>query len=133
MKMLIVYVVTLVLFTGVDFVWLGIMGNAFYRPSLGDMAAPGFRAAPAVVFYLLFAFGVVVFVVRPALAVESLAAAAGYGALFGLVGYGVYDLTNQATLKTWPLALTLVDMAWGTLLTGLAASAAYAAGRWAQG
>jgi uncharacterized membrane protein len=128
MRMLIVYVVTLVVFAGVDFVWLGVMGNEFYRPAMGDMAAPGFRAAPAVAFYLLYAVGVVVFAVRPA---DNLAAAAGYGALFGLVGYGVYDLTNQATLKTWPLALTLVDMGWGTLLTGVAAAAAYGAGRWA--
>ena len=66
MRMLIVYVVTLVVFTGVDFVWLGVMGNAFYRPAMGDMAAPDFRIAPAVVFYLLFAVGVVYFAVRPA-------------------------------------------------------------------
>ncbi len=126
MKMLIVYVVTLVVFFGVDFVWLGFMGNAFYRPAMGDMAMSGFRLAPGIVFYLLYAVGVVVFVVRPA---QSLAMAAAYGVLFGLVGYGVYDLTNQATLKTWPVSLTLVDMTWGAFLTGVAASAGYAAGR----
>jgi uncharacterized membrane protein len=130
MKMLIVYVVTLVVFFGVDFVWLGIMGNAFYRPAMGDMAMSGFRLAPGIIFYLLYAVGVVVFVVRPALAAQSFGMAAAYGVLFGLVGYGVYDLTNQATLKTWPVSLTLVDMTWGALLTGVAASAGYAAGRY---
>jgi len=129
MKVLVVYFVTLVVFFGVDFVWLGKMGDAFYRPAMGDMAMSGFRLAPGIAFYLLYAVGVFVFVVRPALAAESLAMAGAYGVLFGLVGYGVYDLTNQATLKTWPLSLTLVDMSWGALLTGVAASAGYAAGR----
>jgi uncharacterized membrane protein len=127
MRILVVYVVTLVVFAGVDFVWLGAMGNAFYRPAMGDMAAPGFRAAPAVAFYLLYAAGVVVFAVRPA---DSFATAAGLGLFLGLFGYGVYDLTNQATLKTWPASLTLVDMAWGTVLTGVGATAGYAARRY---
>lgn len=129
MKMLAVYVATLSVFIGVDFLWLGRMGDAFYRPAMGGMAMDGFRLAPAVAFYLLFAFGVVFFAVNPARAAGDWRMAATYGVLFGLVGYGVYDLTNQATLKTWPLSLTLVDMAWGAFLTGLAASAGYAVGR----
>ena len=129
MRMLVVYVVSLVVFTGVDFLWLGRMGDAFYRPAMGDMAMNGFRLAPAAVFYLLYAVGVVVFVVNPALTAQSLSMAAGYGVLLGLLAYGTYDLSNHATLKTWPLSLTLVDMTWGAFLTGVAASAAYGAGR----
>jgi uncharacterized membrane protein len=129
MKILVVYIVTLVVLVGVDFLWLARMANSFYRPAMGDMAMDGFRAAPAVAFYLLYAIGVVAFVVRPALAAQSLGMAAAYGLLFGLVGYSVYDLTNQATLKTWPLSLTLVDMSWGAVLTAIGASAGYAAGR----
>jgi uncharacterized membrane protein len=129
MKMLIVYVVSLVVFVGVDFLWLGRMGDAFYRPAMGGMALDGFRLAPAVVFYLLYALGMVFFAVSPALSMQSWTAALLSGLAFGLVGYGVYDLTNQATLKSWPLALTLVDMAWGSFATGVASLAGYAAGR----
>jgi uncharacterized membrane protein len=129
MKFLAVYIATLVVFLGVDFVWLGRMGDAFYRPAMGDMAMEGFRIGPAVVFYLLYACGVVYFAVNPALAAESWKIALFNGLFLGLIGYGVYDLTNQATLKSWPLALTLVDLSWGTFLTGLAALAGYGAGR----
>jgi uncharacterized membrane protein len=129
MKMLAVYAATLVVFTGVDFVWLGRMGDSFYRPAMGGLAMEGFRLGPAIVFYLLYALGIVFFAVSPALASQSWKMAAAYGLALGLVSYGVYDLTNQATLKNWPLTLTLVDMAWGCFLTGLAALAGYAAGR----
>jgi uncharacterized membrane protein len=129
MKMLAVYAATLVVFTGVDFVWLGRMGDSFYRPAMGGLAMDGFRLGPAIVFYLLYALGIVFFAVSPALAAQSWKMATAYGLALGLVGYGVYDLTNQATLKNWPLSLTLVDMAWGCFLTGLSALAGYSAGR----
>lgn len=129
MKILAIYAATLLVFVGADFLWLSRMGEAFYRPSMGGMALDGFRIAPAVVFYLLYAMGVVFFAVNPALASASWKTAALHGLLLGAFGYGFYDLTNQATLKSWPLALTLVDMAWGAFLTGLAALAGYAAGR----
>ncbi len=125
MKMLVAYLASVIAFVGVDFLWLGRMGDSFYRPAMGAMALDGFRLGPAVVFYLLYALGIVVFAIQPALAAQSWKLAAGHGLLFGLIGYGVYDLTNQATLKSWPLALTLVDMSWGALLTGLAAVAGY--------
>jgi uncharacterized membrane protein len=129
LKIFAVYVATLVVFTGIDFVWLGRMGDSFYRPAMGGLAMDGFRLGPAVVFYLLYAFGIVFFAVNPALAAQSWKIAATHGLLLGLIGYGVYDLTNQATLRSWPLSLTLVDMAWGCFLTCLAALAGYAAGR----
>jgi uncharacterized membrane protein len=129
MKLLAAYAASLVVFTGIDFIWLGRMGDSFYRPAMGGLAMDGFRLGPAVAFYLLYAFGVVFFAVSPALAAQNWKMAAGYGLALGLIGYGVYDLTNQATLKTWPLTLTLVDMAWGSFLTGLAALAGYVAGR----
>jgi uncharacterized membrane protein len=129
MKTLAIYIASLVVFTGVDFIWLGRMGDTFYRPAMGGMAADGFRLAPAVIFYLLYACGIVLFAVRPGLEAQSWTLAALYGLALGLIGYGVYDLTNYATLKTWSTALTVVDMAWGSFLTGLAATAGYFAGR----
>ncbi len=129
MRMLAVYLATLVVFVGIDFIWLSRMGDTFYRPAMEGMALDGARLAPAIVFYLLYAFGVTFFAVQPGLAAESWRTAAIYGLIFGLVGYGVYDLTNQATLKVWPVTLTLVDMTWGSFLTGLAALAGYNVGR----
>jgi uncharacterized membrane protein len=129
MKFIAVYIVSLLVFVGVDFVWLGKMGDSFYRPAMGGLAMDGFRLAPAALFYPLYAFGIVHFAVLPALAAQDWKTAGVNGLLLGLVGYGVYDLTNAATLKTWPLSLTVVDMTWGTLLTGLAALAAYGVGR----
>lgn len=129
MKLALSFLATLICFVGLDFLWLGKMGDVFYRPALGGMALDGFRLAPALVFYLLYAAGVVVFAVRPGLEAGQLSVAIGHGLFLGLVGYGVYDLTNQATLKIWPLSLTLVDMAWGAFLTGCAASAGFVAGR----
>jgi uncharacterized membrane protein len=129
MKTLAVLAATLIVFVGVDFLWLSRMAGAFYRPAMGGLALDGVRPLPAVVFYLLYAVGVAFFAVQPGLAAQSWQSAALHGLAFGLVAYGVYDLTNQATLKHWPLELTLVDMAWGSFLTGLAALAGYGAGR----
>jgi uncharacterized membrane protein len=119
------YFVTLVVLVGLDFIWLGRMGDAVYRPVMGDMALSGFRAAPAVVFYLLFVAGVVFFAVAPALAGGGPWAAAVNGAVFGLCAYGTYDLTNQATLRNWSTMLSAIDMGWGTILTAISATVAY--------
>jgi uncharacterized membrane protein len=129
MKHAAAYAACLAATVALDLLWLGKMGAILYRPALGELLADNFRPAPAIAFYLLYAFGVVFFVVAPALESKSWAEAAFKGALFGLVGYGVYDLTNQATLKNWPVAVTLADMAWGAFLTACAATAGFFAGR----
>ena len=119
------YVVTLIVMVGLDFVWLGRMGDAVYRPVMGDMALPGFRMAPGIAFYLIFVAGVVYFAVAPALAGGGARTAALNGVVFGFCAYATYDLTNQATLKNWSTMLSVIDMGWGTLLTAVSATAAY--------
>lgn len=119
------YFVTLVVLVGLDFIWLGRMGDAVYRPIMGDMALSGFRVAPAVAFYLLFVGGVVYFAVAPALAGGGAGAAALNGAVFGFCAYATYDLTNQATLRNWSTLLSAIDMGWGTVLTAASATVAY--------
>lgn len=115
------YVCAFVVFSGVDLVWLTLMGNRFYRPILGDILLPEANLKAAAAFYLLYPIGLTIFAVAPALKTGEVKSAAVMGALFGLFAYATYDLTNQATVRNWSLTLTLVDVAWGTLLSGFAA------------
>lgn len=123
----IAYGVTLVAFLALDFVWLSKMGPALYRPVMGDMLLDGFRLAPALIFYAVYVAGLVFFAVRPSLAASDWTTALLHGALFGFVAYATYDLTNQATLKNWSTLLTVADLAWGSLVSAAAATAAHLA------
>jgi len=115
---LLAYAFALVPMLAIDGVWLTVMSKRFYAPRLGELLAESPKIVPAVVFYAVYLLGVSILVVVPAVNDK-----AGYlevvlrGALLGLVAYGTYDLTNQATLKTWPTVVTVVDLAWGAMLT----------------
>ncbi len=119
------YIASLIVFFGVDMVWLSMMAGRVYRPTMGDIALSGVNLPPAIAFYALYPIGLVVFAVAPGLRAGSLSTAAVYGALFGFFTYATYDLTNQATLRNWTLTLSLTDMAWGTVLAALAATAGF--------
>jgi uncharacterized membrane protein len=108
-----------------DAVWLTVMGKALYRPVLGDILLDGFRVAPAIIFYVLYVGAIQVFAVSPAVKSGSVTTALIYGALLGFICYATYDLTNHATLKAWTTTLTLIDMAWGTVLTAAASAGGY--------
>lgn len=103
-----------------DGIWLGLVARTFYRDQLGDMMLPSPNLAIGALFYVFFAVALVILAVMPAVAAQSLAMAAAYGALLGLAAYGTYDITNLATLKNWPVMVTVVDMIWGTAVTALA-------------
>jgi uncharacterized membrane protein len=119
------YVATLVAFLAIDSVWLTLMANRLYKPTLGDILLPKFLPAPALTFYLIFIVGVVIFAIAPAIKSGEWTTALLYGALFGFFSYGVYDFTNMATLRNWTLTITLADLVWGTVLTGTAATLGY--------
>ena len=108
-----------------DVVWLSATAQPLYRNLLGDLLRPDFNLAPAILFYALYVFGIVWFAVVPALTAGPWTTALLNGALLGLVAYGTYDLTNQATLAKWSTIITIVDLCWGTFLTALAATAGY--------
>jgi uncharacterized membrane protein len=118
------YLVALSTFVAADMVWLGAMAPRFYRPTLGDIAVSGVNLPPAIVFYAIYPIGVLIFAVGPALRSGSLMTAAVYGALFGFFTYATYDLTNYATLRNWTFQLTVVDVAWGTILGAVTSTAA---------
>jgi uncharacterized membrane protein len=120
--LVIAYLAALAVFCGLDFAWLSYAGEAIYRPAIGELMRSGFDAPAAASFYLIYVGGLVVLSIRPAAAVTQ---AMSRGAVYGFCAYATYDLTNQATLKHWPLALSLVDMAWGTALSAVAAALGY--------
>jgi uncharacterized membrane protein len=121
------YAAAALVMLGLDAIWLTFTANALYRPLICDLMLDGFRPAPAIVFYVLYIGGIVVFAVRPGLAAGRWTTALLSGALFGLFAYGTYDLTNQATLKIWSTTITLADMAWGSFLSALSGAAGYLA------
>ena len=106
-----------------DALWLGVLAREFYRREIGDLMAGSVRLLPAAVFYLGFPAGLVTLALVPLPA--SLGAAVAKSALVGLVAYGVYDMTNMATLRHWGWKLALTDMAWGTLVAAAAGGVAW--------
>ncbi len=125
---LLAYLATAVSFIALDAVWLTVMSTRLYKPALGAMMLETPDWTAAALFYALYFVGLVAFAVRPAVAAGGgWAAATGWGALFGLVAYATYDLTNQATLRGWPWTLTLVDLAWGTFVSAVAATVGWRA------
>lgn len=124
------YAATFVGFLAIDMVWLAFIARGFYKRQLGFLLSDQPNWWAAIVFYLLFIAGLLVFAVVPGLQAVSLRKALLLGAFFGLVTYATYDLTNMATVKNWPWIVTVVDMAWGTLLAASVTAIAYAVGRW---
>lgn len=123
MQWITAYVAAGVVFGALDALWLRWAGPNLYRPALGELMAASFRPVPAAIFYLLYVAGMVWFAVRPGLAL-GVPHGVLNGALLGGLCYATYDLTNQATLKTWSVQVTLIDIAWGAAATALASGAA---------
>lgn len=123
MKLLFAVAGTAITLLILDIIFLTTMISV-YRTHIGELLADSVRLAPAIAFYTLYVTGIVMLAVRPALnSGQGWKRAALNGAILGLVCYGTYDLTNQATLKTWPVFLTIMDMTWGTILTATCAAA----------
>lgn len=121
----IAWLATGLVFAIADAIWLSQMGPRLYRPMIGELLANKPNVAAMIAFYVIYISGIVYFAVSPALREGDLMRAVIGGAALGLVAYATYDLTNQATLKTWDTRLTLIDLAWGTFATGLAGGAGY--------
>ena len=129
MRYVIAYIATAVVFLSADAVWLGYVARSFYRDNLEGMLLEKPLMDVAGLFYGLYVVGIVIFGVMAGLRDETWRSAALYGALFGLFAYATYDLTNLATLKNWPMIVSVVDMAWGACVTALAATGGYLAVR----
>lgn len=110
------YGIALPVFFAIDMLWLGFLARTFYQNHIGFLMKSPVNWVAAIIFYLLFLVGLVVFVIEPAVEKKDWLLALGKGALFGLITYATYDLTNLATLKDWPITVVWVDMIWGTVL-----------------
>ena len=115
------YVIAFVVFFLIDMLWLGVIAKNLYQKELGHLMAPQFKLVPALLFYLLYIGGLVFFAIIPSFESESVKNAILYGALFGLVSYATYDLTNLATLKGWPVKIVIYDLLWGTFISATTA------------
>lgn len=125
-KYLLGYVFTGICFALIDSFWLRSMYERLYKPEIGElMLESGFRLGPAVPFYLLYILGMMIFAVGPALHSGKWQTALLWGALLGFFCYMTYDLTNYATLKVWSTKVTVLDIIWGTVLTGSASLAGW--------
>ncbi len=110
------YAIALPVFFVIDMIWLGLVAKDFYRAQIGTLLKPDVNWTAAIIFYLIFIAGLVVFVISPAVEKGSWTHAILFGALFGFVCYATYDLTNLAVAKDWPLLVTIVDLVWGAIL-----------------
>ncbi len=119
------YAIALPVFFAIDMVWLGLVAQDFYRGQIGSLMKTDFNWTAAILFYLLFIGGLIFFVIAPAVEKKSWMDALLIGALFGFMTYATYDLTNLATLKDWPLTVTIVDLAWGTTLAASVSTVTY--------
>jgi len=120
---LIAYLSVGVVFLAIDAVWLGVIAKDLYRAQIGHLLAPSFRVGPAAVFYFMYIAGIVYFAVSPALASGRWQDAIVPAAVLGFIAYGTYDFTNWAVMRDWPAGITFIDVAWGTVLTSVAAAA----------
>ena len=110
------FLIALPVFFVIDMIWLVLVAKNFYQKQIGFLMSPDINWLAAIIFYLIFLGGLVVFVITPAVEKQSWVHAVLYGAFFGLITYATYDLTNLATLKDWPILVTVVDLIWGSFL-----------------
>jgi len=120
-----IYLISVPTFFAIDLVWLTLVANKLYKSQLGPLLTDKINWQAAILFYFVYLIGVVFFVLIPAVEHKSVVTALVYGALFGFFAYATYDLTNLATIKNWPLMLTIVDLIWGTVLTASVSSVTY--------
>ncbi len=125
MKYISLFVLTTVIFFAIDMVWLGVISKNFYREKLGFIFTGEVNWIPAIIFYFIYIFGILYFAVIPGFSTGNWKLVLLNGAFLGFLCYATYDLTNMATIKQWPLIVVIVDIIWGTVLTGSVAVISY--------
>ncbi|HKL42609.1 MAG TPA: DUF2177 family protein [Clostridia bacterium] len=119
------FMITFIVFMTIDLIWLGVVAKKLYNKYLGYIMAKNINWLAAVIFYIIFVIGMLIFVIQPALAKDSMQHIILYGMAYGFITYATYDLTNLATLKDWPIEITIIDLIWGTSLSTLTSYFSY--------
>jgi len=125
MKFLVAYLVTAIVFLVIDYLWLGVLMKDYFQSQLNHLMADDVNLAIAALFYLFYAAGIVWLCINPALESSDWSKALINGAILGFLAYGTYDITNMATLKDWPVNMSIIDVTWGTGLTALSSVSGY--------
>ena len=124
------YALTVPVFFIIDLVWLGVVAKGFYQKNLKYILSPNVNWTAAIIFYLMYIAGILIFAVAPGVAKDSVRHAALWGALFGFFTYATYDLTNLALLKDWPINIVIVDILWGVVLCTVVATLSFYIAKW---
>jgi uncharacterized membrane protein len=124
------YALTVPVFFIIDLIWLGVVAKGFYQKNLKYILSPNVNWTAAIIFYLMYIAGILIFAVLPGVAKDSVRHAALWGALFGFFTYATYDLTNLALLKDWPLNIVVVDILWGVVLCTVVATLSFYIAKW---
>jgi uncharacterized membrane protein len=124
------YALTVPVFFIIDLLWLGVVAKGFYQKNLRYILSPNVNWTAAIIFYLMYIAGILIFAVLPGVAKDSVRHAALWGALFGFFTYATYDLTNLALLKDWPLNIVVVDILWGVVLCTVVATLSFYIAKW---
>lgn len=125
MQYIYLYLLTFVFFFAIDFVWLTFIASKFYATKIGHLMADKPKLIPALIFYLIFVVGIIIFAVLPGYTSRNIWQSILLGGFFGMLSYATYDLTNLATLKKWPLSVTIIDIIWGTSVSAATSLAGY--------
>ena len=119
------YIISFVVFLIIDAIWLLFISKNLYQAEIGHLMADKAKLIPALIFYLVFLVGLVYFVISPGIESKNITKLLLSAALFGFITYATYDLTNLATLKNWPVKITIIDLIWGTTLSTLVSYVTY--------
>ena len=119
------FMITFAVFMTIDLIWLGVVAKKLYNKYLGYIMAKNINWLAAIIFYVIFVIGLLLFVIYPAMAKDSIQYLILYGMAYGFITYATYDLTNLATLKDWPIEITIIDLIWGTTLSTLTSYFSY--------
>lgn len=119
------YVIALIVFIAIDAIWLGLIAKNLYQKEIGHLMSDSVNYIAALIFYLLFLVGLVYFVINPAIIDRNITKLIISGILFGIITYSTYDLTNLATLKDWPIKVTIIDLIWGSFVSTATSLATY--------
>ena len=129
-SILLSYILTLIVFLMVDLTWLGFIAKGVYNKYLGGFLSDNVNWTAAIIFYFIYVIGILIFVVYPAINKDSVWHAISMGALFGILAYATYDLTNLATLKGWPVQIVIIDIIWGGVLTLIVSLSGFYITKW---